>query len=450
MKILAIDFGEHKIGLAISQSMLLVQEYGTVRYRDPEEALKALENICKEEKIDQIVIGLPKTPSGEDGPQAERIKDFAASIKKKLKISIHFEDETLTSEEAQRILKEEGADLDETKERVDQMSAKLILQQYLSEQTKEGGFTRRVVALILAIAIGVGIGFSFFVSYQLKKHHDLSNKIIFEVKEGQGVSQIAQNLKDTGLVDSKFAFIVFTFYSGSAKKMQVGAYALSPSMTIPQIANKIASGDVAEYRVTIPEGYASWQIAQLLEKKKIVKASEIEPLLQENEGYLFPDTYSFSLEITAPEIIAKMKEDFDKKTVGLKIDNETLILASIVERESKKDEDRPMVAEVYLNRLAKGMKLEADPTINYAKKSWDQISVSDYTNIDSPYNTYLHTGLPPGPICNPGLKSIQAVLNPVQHDYLYFFHLKDGSTIFSKTEEEHNQNKKTYLSQINN
>lgn len=450
MKILALDFGEKRIGLAISQSMLLVQEFGTIRYQELDGAVDSINNICKEEHITKIVVGLPKNAQGKEGPQAENIRGFVKKLKEKIKIAIVFEDETLTTVEAQEILKEKGIDLKESKERIDQLSAKIILQQYLSNQSKTGGFTRKVLVLILAITFGTILGVSYFVSSNLRAHHDISNKVIFEVKDGQGTREIAQNLKDKGLISSKFAFITFSYYSGGFRKMQPGSYLISPSMTIAQIANKIASGDVSEYKVTIPEGYSSWQIAALMEQKKIVPALEIEKLAAENEGYLFPDTYRFSLDITALQIIEKMKENFNKKTAGLGVDNKTLILASIVERESKKDEDRPMVAEVYLNRLAKGMKLEADPTINYAKKTWDQISVSDYTKIDSPYNTYLYTGLPPTPICDPGLKSIEAVLHPAQHDYLYFFHLKDGTTVFSKTQEEHEQNKKIYLSQINN
>lgn len=121
----------------------------------------------------------------------------------------------------------------------------------------------------------------------------------------------------------------------------------------------------------------------------------------------------------------------------MNLSRQDVIIASIVEREAKFDEDRPKIARVYLNRLELGMKLEADPTVQYAKGSWDAIKLSDYQNVNSSYNTYLHAGLPPGPICNPGLESLQAVLSPDSNDYLYFFHKTDGHAVYSKTLEEH-------------
>jgi UPF0755 protein len=136
------------------------------------------------------------------------------------------------------------------------------------------------------------------------------------------------------------------------------------------------------------------------------------------------------------DLIKLMRDNFDKRTKDLKITPETVILASIVEREAKDDAERGAIAQVYINRLAKGMKLEADPTIQYAKGNWKAVLLSEYRSVISPYNTYLNDGLPPGAICNPGLKSIEAVIDPTPHDYLYFFHAK-GETFFSKTYEEH-------------
>ena len=196
-------------------------------------------------------------------------------------------------------------------------------------------------------------------------------------------------------------------------------------------------GKVIENLVRIPEGWRLTQIDAFLAEKGIIKKGELTKISSADEGYLFPDTYRFVLDVTPEEIRSMMIDNFNKKTDGLKISSQDIIIASIVEREAKFDEDRPKIAGIYLNRLAKGMKLEADPTVQYAKGSWEPITVSDYTSVQSPYNTYLHEGLPPGPICNPGLKSIEAVLHPEKSDYLYFFHQTDGHAVYSKTLEEH-------------
>jgi len=196
-------------------------------------------------------------------------------------------------------------------------------------------------------------------------------------------------------------------------------------------------GKVQEYLVTIPEGWRLTQIDEYLAEKKIIKAGELIKIASADEGYLFPDTYRLPLDIKPEEIRKMMIDNFNKKTSQYKIDSQTVILASIVEREAKFDEDRPKIAGLYLNRLEQNMKLEADPTVQYAKGSWDPITTADYKNVISPYNTYLFAGLPPGPICNPGLKSIEAVLYPQKDGFLYFFHKADGHAVYSATQQEH-------------
>ena len=172
------------------------------------------------------------------------------------------------------------------------------------------------------------------------------------------------------------------------------------------------------------------------------------------EGYLFPDTYRISAKASANEIIEKLTNNFKQKTAG-DVSQDVLTLASIVEREAKQDNERAKIAGVYQNRINIGMKLEADPTVQYGKdtnnakglvdfKYWQPISLADYTGVDSKFNTYLNAGLPPAPICNPGLKSIKASLNPEKHNYYYFFHLADGTAIYSKNLAEHNANKLKY------
>jgi len=172
-------------------------------------------------------------------------------------------------------------------------------------------------------------------------------------------------------------------------------YQLDPSLSTKQIAQILARGEVSQFTITVPEGWRINQIDQLLAEKNIIKSNEINTIANEKEGYLFPDTYQFKQKITPEEIIQVMEKNFSKKTSNLKPSREQIVLASIVEREAKKDEDRPKIAGVFLNRLANSMKLEADPTIQYAKGNWIQLPKLIYQSTDSPYNTYKINGLPP-------------------------------------------------------
>ena len=263
----------------------------------------------------------------------------------------------------------------------------------------------------------------------------------FIVRSGQSTSEIGQNLQNDGLIKSAFVFTWYTRLQGDL--IQIGVYKLSPSQNIKEILSILASGKASEYFVTVPEGWRVTQIDELLAEKNIIKKGDFTKIASADEGYLFPDTYRFMPDSKAEDVKTEMMNDFNLKTKDLKITRDVIILASIVEREAKFDEDRSKIAGVYLNRIAKNMKLEADPTIQYAKGSWDQIKQSDYKFV-SPYNTYLNPGLPPGPICNPGLKSIEAVLNPEKSDNLFFFHKDDGHAVYSVTAEEHAANLKKY------
>lgn len=255
------------------------------------------------------------------------------------------------------------------------------------------------------------------------------------IKQGEGTREIAANLKKENLISSVWVFNALIL--SKHWYLQTGVYNITPQMNLIDIAKLIHSGKVEEYLVTIPEGWRVSQIDEELASKGIIQKGDLTKIATSNEGYLFPDTYRLPKSITAEKIKSLMMENFKKKTADLKITPQVIILASIVEREAKFDEDRPKIAGVYLNRLDIGMRLQADPTIQYGKGSWDPITVSDYSNFQSPYNTYLHAGLPPGPICNPGIKSIEAVLFPQKDNNFYFFHTADGHAVYSATMAEH-------------
>ena len=300
---------------------------------------------------------------------------------------------------------------------------------------------KKILLIVLIIIVTVGVGFEIYFLRIINQKGEGEKKSII-IEQGQSTKEIAQNLKKENLITSAF---VFEYYAKlRAELIQVGIYWLSPSQSIKEILEILAAGDVSEYQVTIPEGWRLTQIDEQLAEKGIISAGQLVSIASAEEGYLFPDTYRF-LPDSKPEAVLKIfKDNFAKRTAGLNLSRENLILASIVEREAKFDEDRAKIAGVYLNRLEKGMKLEADPTIQYAKGSWDPIKQSDYKTNSSTYNTYLYEGLPPGPICNPGLKSIEAVLSPEKNGFLFFFHTSDGRAVYSTTAEEHAENLKKY------
>ena len=234
---------------------------------------------------------------------------------------------------------------------------------------------------------------------------------------------------------NSFSFFVYIKLIGG--KILPGVYEIAKSQSASSIGWMLGSGKYKTSRVTIIEG---WRVAQMaeyfIEEKKLTNVADFEEKAIPYEGYLFPDTYDVRIDISSDNLIKLMRDNFKEKTAALRITPETIILASIVEREAQSQSDRAPIAGVYSNRIKIDMKLDADPTIQYAKGSWKSITRSDYQSVISPYNTYLNKGLPPGPICSPGLASIQAATNPAEHNYLFFFHAK-GQTHFSKTLAEH-------------
>ncbi len=272
----------------------------------------------------------------------------------------------------------------------------------------------------------------------------IAKEKIFSVEKGQGLLEISQNLEKEGLIKNKIFFILYVLLKEKEKSLQAGKYFLSSSMNIPQIAQKIISGDIAKIKVTIPEGFNTKDIEEKLGIK----------LPAENlEGYLFPDTYYLPVDFTGEDLVKVMRENFEKKIAPYKEEieksgktlQEIIIMASLLEKEVKTKEEKELVAGILWKRLKVGMPLQVDATITYLTgKKTTKITFEDL-QIDSPYNTYKYKGLPPGPICNPGLESILAALYPKESDYWYYLSTPDGKTLFFKTLEEHNLAKAKYL-----
>lgn len=300
------------------------------------------------------------------------------------------------------------------------------------------------ILIIICILIGIVVaGLAGWIYYELKVPIGKSSQdLFFEVKEGQSTLEIAKNLESKKFIRNSCFLALYA----RIKKQNLlpGLYYLRENMNLTQIISNLAEGKVQEYKITIPEGWTNKQIADYLDKKKIVSGADFMQKSQGQEGYLFPDTYRLSAETDSQMIIDKMLKNFQERTQGLNADKDTVILASILEKEAKTYEDRQIIAGIYQSRLKLNMFLESCPTVLYAMGvTKDQLSLEDLAFV-SPYNTYLNKGLPPGPICNPGLESIKAALSPTQSDNLYFLSDKEGNIHYSKTLEEHNTNKQQY------
>lgn len=277
---------------------------------------------------------------------------------------------------------------------------------------------------------------------------------IFIIENGQGVRAIARNLKDQGLIKDQIAFFLLTKQLGLDSKIQAGSFRLNPSMSAKKIANQLTVGTL-DIWITIPEGQRAGEIADNLEKNMPNYDPSWNKILEENEGYLFPDTYLLPKDADIDTIIMIMRKNFDSKfdtldTSRVNLSKQQIVtLASLIEREAKHAEDRPIVSSVIHNRLDIGMKLDIDATIQYAlgnSNKWWPTLTDTGTNLvpGSTYNTYTHTGLPPAPISNPGLSSLEAAVNPANTDYLFYITDANGVNRYAKTLDEHEANISRY------
>lgn len=347
-------------------------------------------------------------------------------------------------------------------------------------------------ALLLALGLTACSGDTALSIYLEANSASLSQPIAseplpteFTVEAGTPARAIAEDLKQAGLIGDDLLFEAYVRVNDLSSKLEAGDFILSPDMTIPQIANALQNALAPGVGVTVLPGWRLEQTADLLIKTGALRGEDyrraaqqtdlsgvpeedrrrytflqFHPAGQSLEGYLFPDTYELPGEgATAADLLKAQLDAFEENVMpvywdavanGSTLDlHDVLTVASIVEREAVVDEERPMIAAVYLNRLRQGMRLEADPTVQYAmgfqpeSGQWwkTPVYLEEYSAVVSPYNTYLNAGLPPGPIASPRVASVAAVLSPAQHDFLYFVAEPGGTGrhIFSRTFEEHLQ-----------
>lgn len=316
---------------------------------------------------------------------------------------------------------------------------------------------KRIIAVVILILVFVIISIFWWQNGILPVNSQNNTPKIFVVKNGQGVREIANNLKTEGLIRDPVVFFLIIRKGNLDKKIQAGDFRLNPSMNAYEVAESLTHGTL-DIWVTVPEGYRAEEIADILEEKIPNYDTSWRQVLNQNEGYLFPDTYLIPRDADISTIISIFKNNFQTKYDSAKSiktnnlsDTQTLVLASLVEREAMLEEDRSLVASVIYNRLSIGMKLDIDATLQYAlgyqeddKRWWKKGLTNEDKKINSLYNTYTNPGLPPRPISNPGLSAISAALNPAETDYLYYITDQNGKNRYATNLEGHNANIEKY------
>lgn len=323
-----------------------------------------------------------------------------------------------------------------------------------------------IAAAILIIIIAVVAGLIVLGNMGKPLDKDSTENVSITIESGSGTASIAQTLTDNGIIDNPSQFRFWSRIKGFDSQYKAGSYMLSPSMSFSEIADVLVGGKVEQVKFTIPEGYTIYQVADTLSEAGLVDRDKFVDLLengdftdefeflkgaQDNsnrlEGYLFPNTYFMDKGASEEDYIRVMLNQFQtqfteehyKKAeeMGLTL-NEVVTIASIIQRECDAEKEGDKVASVIYNRLELGMPLQMCSTVQYLLGEPKPIlSIAD-TQIQSPYNTYLNTGLPPGPICSPGMAAIDAALNPADTDYLYFVLSEklDGTANFSNNYDD--------------
>lgn len=317
-----------------------------------------------------------------------------------------------------------------------------------------------LIFLIFAGVVAFIVWFYINAQPPVSINKDFKN---FLIVKGSSAGQIGTNLQKSGFIKSALAFKIYTQFSGVSGRIIAGEFRLSPSFNLFQVVGQLLRGPT-EIWVTIPEGLRREEIAA-----KFASGLDRDPTFiaefldasKNDEGTLFPDTYLFPKDASPSSVVNKMTRTFGAKTNSLGVSSglnyqQRIILASILERETKTDEERPVVAGILINRLNAGMPLQVDATVQYAVATsrckmtvtscawWEPVIKPDL-EINSRYNTYKFAGLPPTPIANPGLSSINAAFDPTDSNYLYYIHDADGQIHYAKTLEEQNANVRKYL-----
>ncbi len=321
------------------------------------------------------------------------------------------------------------------------------------------------ISLFIVCLVVLALFILNFYSYCITPYSSTSIDISIDIPEGSSFKKVSSLLTEKNIITKSIRFSILAKLKNAEHKIKTGEYCMTMPMSPHEVLDKLIKGDIITYSVTIPEGSTIFDIAKIMEDSglgssagtlekmndpEFIKSLKIEE--KSLEGFLFPDTYRFSRK-TVPETILRrmaarhnrvvnkeIKKEAAQKGMSIK---EVIILASLVEKETARIFEKPLIAAVFLNRLKKRMRLECDPTVIYGIKvenpGFNKRLRTKHLKKVTPYNTYRIFGLPKGPICNPGLGSIKAVLNPEETEYLYFVSKNNGTHQFSKTLREHNR-----------
>ena len=323
-----------------------------------------------------------------------------------------------------------------------------------------------ILAVITVVAITV-LAKVNFNSVIKKPNSESSEKVTLQIEQGESVDSIIDKLVDAGILKENWKnhFKYYLKINDLSQKLQAGVYEIPKNLNIKEIAETLQQARGLDIWVTIPEGLRKDEIAEILATelakggyknfnssdflKLTTNPSFIQSLgfnyeLTDLEGFLFPDKYAFSVKETTQDILQKLTDNFQAK-VGINDSYEDIIIASMVEREGYNAQDRAMIADIIQRRYKEGWLLQIDATLLYPLKDWKHVITQEDKGSDNPYNTYKYAGLPPTPICNPGLESINAVRNPQHNNYYYYIHDNEGNIYYAKNLIEHNQNIEKYL-----
>ena len=315
---------------------------------------------------------------------------------------------------------------------------------------------KKALLILLVIVLVAGGATFYFWRGVVTPYRAFSGEQFVTIDQGSSVAAMGRKLADAGVVRDVRAFQIAAKLRGAEKRLQAGEYRFEREATQLEIVERIARGDVFVRPITFPEGRTIAEMAAIYEERGFGPAADFEQAAGNREGYLFPSTYRLPRSANARALIALMVQSFEKtfdadlraaaSALGMS-EREAVTMASLVEEEAQKPDERPVISAVYHNRLKIGMGLQCDATVIYALQRagrWNgNITKADLA-MDSPYNTYRYRGLPPGPIANPGRASLEAAVKPANVPYLYYVSRNDGSHAFATTLDEHNRNVQQY------
>ncbi len=329
---------------------------------------------------------------------------------------------------------------------------------------------RRLIFVVVAVAaLAAAVAGVYYARVDEKYQGYPGNERFVEIAPGTGSRAIGKALVDAGVVRDEWTFRLAVFLTGTQRELKAGEYRFTTPASAKDVARQLARGDVFLRPITFPEGLSLKEMASIYQSRGLGQAAAfleaakdtsavkaLDPQARDLEGYLFPDTYNVPRKMSADALVRQMVHAFLRiygETIQKDVEarggtlREVVTLASIVEKEAAKRDERPVVAAVYQNRLRIGMGLQCDPTVIYALEKAGRYSgnlTKADLKFDSPYNTYKYAGLPPGPIASPGRASLEAAARPASVDYLYFVSRNDGTHVFATTLAEHNRNVKEW------